>query len=271
MSRPDVENCADKIRLDGVRKEFQMGQDRKGRLIALQNVDIAIKKGEFVCIVGPTGCGKTTILNIIAGLVKPDRGRVLVNGREVDGPAPDRVMMFQEAALFPWLTVIENVEFGLEMQGVGRAERRKRAEKHLGLVRLSHFRDSFVHELSGGMKQRVALARALAMDPDILLMDEPFAALDAQTRDRFHLELQQIWMKTKKTILFVTHNVSEAVCLGDRVLVLSYRPGRIKKEFKVDRPRPREYRTTPELAGITAMVLDELREEVDKAIKEEMG
>jgi len=257
-----------KIRLDGVCKGFPMG-NRK--LAALENIDMMVAPGEFVCVVGPSGCGKTTLLNIVAGLTEPDRGSVLLDGKPAVGPAPDRVVMFQEAALFPWLTVMENVEFGLRMKNLGKEERRRIATRYLDMVRLSHFGDSFVHELSGGMKQRTALARALAMDPDILLMDEPFAALDAQTRDRFHLELQQIWMKTKKTIIFVTHNVSEAVCLGDRVLVLSYRPGRIKKEFVVGHPRPREYRATPELAGITARVLDQLREEVEKAEREEFG
>jgi NitT/TauT family transport system ATP-binding protein len=193
---------------------------------------------------------------------------VLVDGKEVDGPGSDRVVMFQESALFPWLNVLQNIEFGLKMKGFGMKERGRLALRYLDLVSLGHFRDSYVHELSGGMKQRVALARALAMEPEILLMDEPFAALDAQSRDQFHRELQQIWMKTKKTIVFVTHNVSEAVCLGDRVIVLTYRPGRVKKEFKVSYPRPREYRGAPRLAAITAKVLGELKDEFTKSTRE---
>jgi len=255
------------ITMEGVWKDFRMGD---GRLSALEDINLEIKDGEFVCIVGPSGCGKTTLLNLIAGLVKPSKGRVLLDGKGIEGPKPDRVMMFQEAALFPWLTVSQNVEFGLKMKGMSGKERRAIALGYLKLVRLSRFKDSNVHELSGGMKQRVALARALAMDPEVLLMDEPFAALDAQTRDRFHLELQQIWAKTRKTIVFVTHNVSEAVALGDRVLMLTYRPGRIKKEFKVDYPRPRQFRRSPELAGITAKVLDELEVEMNRAMKEEL-
>ncbi len=254
-----------KISIEGVSKEFLM---RDGLLSALDGIDIEIADGEFVCIVGPSGCGKSTLLNIIAGLTKPDRGRVLVDGSEVTGPGPDRVIMFQESALFPWLSVAQNVEFGLKMRGMPDKERGRVAADYLRLVSMDHFGGSFVHELSGGMKQRVALARALAMEPDILLMDEPFAALDAQSRDQFHLELQRIWMKTKQTIVFVTHNVSEAVALGDRVIVLTYRPGRVKKEFRVAYPRPREFRGEPELARLTSKVLDTLKAEFTRSTKE---
>ncbi|HSB46810.1 MAG TPA: ABC transporter ATP-binding protein [Candidatus Bilamarchaeum sp.] len=257
-----------KIRLEGVCKEFAM---RNGTLTALEGIDLEVHEGEFLCIVGPSGCGKSTLLNIIAGLVKPDRGRVLVGGKEVAGPGPDRVVMFQESALFPWLSVIQNVEFGLRMKGgFSKEETRERAKKHLKMVRLSKFGDSFVHELSGGMKQRVALARALAMEPEILLMDEPFAALDAQTRDRFHTELQDIWSSTGKTVVFVTHNVSEAVCLGDRVAVMTYRPGRIKKEFGVGLPRPRKSRGSAPLAKTASRILEQLDREVDRALMEEL-
>jgi NitT/TauT family transport system ATP-binding protein len=254
-----------KIRIEGVEKEFGM---RDGKLSALGPIDLEVREGEFVCIVGPSGCGKSTLLNIIAGLVAPDRGKVIVDGKAVEGPGPERVMMFQESALFPWLSVRQNVEFGLRMSGVPEGQRAEVVEKYLKMVRLSHFEDSFVHELSGGMKQRVALARALAMGSSILLMDEPFAALDAQTRDRLHKELQELWAKTGKTIIFVTHNVSEAACLGDRVVVLTYRPGRIKKEFKVSLARPRKSRGSAELAKITSRALVELDEEVDKAAME---
>jgi NitT/TauT family transport system ATP-binding protein len=253
-----------RIRIHGISKRFAM---RGGLISALEDISLEINDGEFICIVGPSGCGKTTLLNIIVGLENPDQGHIHMDGHEIKGPGPGRVIMFQESALFPWLTVVQNIEFGLKMNGVPDMERNEIALKQLGLVGLSGFKDAYVHELSGGMKQRVALARALAMDPEVLLMDEPFASLDAQTRDRLHLELQQIWMKTKKTIVFVTHNVSEAGCLGDRVVVLTYRPGRIKKQFKVDRPRPRHYRTEPELATITSKVLEELQGEVDKADK----
>lgn len=245
--------------------------NQKTNVLALENINLDVKKGEFICIVGPSGCGKSTLLNMIAGLISPTKGKILVNNSEITSPDPNRILMFQESALFPWLTVIENVEFGLKMRNIDEKKRRSVALEHLKLVHLSKFKDSYVHELSGGMKQRVALARALATDPDILLMDEPFAALDAQTRDNFHIELQQIWSKTKKTIIFVTHNVSEAVCLGDRVIVMTYRPGRIKSEFKVHYPRPRRYRDNPELAKISSDILDSLKDEIDKATKVELG
>ncbi|MFH0884648.1 MAG: ABC transporter ATP-binding protein [Candidatus Micrarchaeota archaeon] len=254
-----------KISIQGVSKEFLM---KDGKLSALEGIDIDVAEGEFLCIVGPSGCGKSTLLNIIAGLETPERGRVLVSGKEVRGPGPDRVVMFQESALFPWLSAVQNIEFGLKMKGVGEKERRRVARHYLGLVNLERFENSFVHELSGGMKQRVALARALAMEPEVLLMDEPFAALDAQSRDQFHIELQQIWMKTGQTIVFVTHNVSEAVCLGDRVILLTYRPGRVKKEFHVDYSRPRESRGVPKLAAIASRILGELKVEFERYMKE---
>jgi len=253
------------IEIQDVWKEFVM---KDGKLSALEGINISVQKGEFLCIVGPSGCGKSTLLSIIAGLTTPEKGSVRVGGREVREPGPDRVVMFQESALFPWLTAIQNIEFGLKMKGVGEKERRKTALKYLNLVNLERFENSYVHELSGGMKQRVALARALAMEPQVLLMDEPFAALDAQSRDQFHIELQQIWMKTGQTIIFVTHNVSEAVCLGDRVVLFTYRPGRVKKEFQVVYPRPRESRGVPKLAAITSRILGELRVEFERYMAE---
>ena len=256
---------ATKILVQDVWKEFPM---KDGKISALEAITLDVKDGEFLCIVGPSGCGKSTLLSIIAGLVRPGRGAVLINGKEVQGPGPDRVVMFQESALFPWLTAIENIEFGLKMKGVDGKEREKLAHRYLKLVNLERFRNSYVHELSGGMKQRVALARALAMEPEVLLMDEPFAALDAQSRDQFHIELQQIWMKTGQTIIFVTHNVSEAVSLGDRVVVLTYRPGRIKREFHVEYPRPRESRGVAGLAAITSDILAELRVEFERYMTE---
>ncbi len=226
-----------KVELRHVGKTFY---GKNGTVAALENVDIQVRAGEFVCLLGPSGCGKSTLLNLVAGLDEPTGGEVFTDGKRVSGPGIDRVMIFQNAALFPWLNVLDNVEFGLRMAGMAAAERRARAEEFLALVHLAEFRRAFIHELSGGMQQRVALARALALDPDVLLMDEPFGALDAQTRDMLHDELQNIWAGTAKTVLFVTHNVREAIVLGDRVLVLSPRPGRVRQEFVIDLPRPRQ-------------------------------
>ena len=212
---------------------------RDGITVALEKFDLSIPAGEFLCIVGPSGCGKSTLLNLLAGLDRPTAGEVRAGGERVTGPDPSRVMIFQEAALFPWLDVQANVEFGLRMRGVPAAVRRETALRLLGLVHLEQSAHAWVHELSGGMKQRVALARALAPDPAILLMDEPFGALDAITRTLLHTQLQEIWAQTHKTVVFVTHNVREAAVLGDRVLVLSARPGRVTAEHRVDLPRPR--------------------------------
>ena len=208
---------------------------------ALDDVTLRIAEGEFVCLVGPSGCGKSTLLNIIAGLERPDRGLVQANGKTIVGPGPHRLVMFQEAALFPWLTVLGNVLFGLKLSnGLSAAERREKAEYFIELVGLKKFMHSNVHELSGGMKQRVALARALAPNPSVLLMDEPFGALDALTREQLYGDIQRIWSQHRKTIVFVTHNVREAVCLGDRVILFSPNPGRIREEFAIPLPRPRD-------------------------------
>ena len=225
-----------KLEIRGVTKTF-LG--KSGALTALESIDLDVRVGEFVCLLGPSGCGKSTLLNIVAGLDKPTAGDVRMDGKIVAGAGTDRVMIFQNAALFPWLNVFDNVKFGLNMIGVSKPERQVIARKFLRLVHLGDFEEAYVHELSGGMKQRVAIARALALDPDVLLMDEPFGALDAQTRDILHDELQAIWSDTRKTVLFVTHNVREAVVLGDRVVVFSARPGKVKKEFVVELPRPR--------------------------------
>jgi NitT/TauT family transport system ATP-binding protein len=255
-----------KLELRSVNKTFQ---SRRGKTPALQNITLDVAPGEFVCLLGPSGCGKTTLLNIIAGLEKPDSGEVLMDQQPVNGPGRDRVVIFQEAALFPWLNVQDNVAFGLAAAGVPRSERLNKASRYLQLVRLSGFKKAFVHELSGGMKQRVALARALALEPQVLLMDEPFAALDAQTRDSLHDELQYIWAQTGKTILFVTHNVREALVLGDRVLLMSARPGRIKREFRCELPRPRHIEDHA-LVDATLEVLADLRQEVMAATQEEV-
>jgi NitT/TauT family transport system ATP-binding protein len=227
-----------KLVLEHVSKWFRT---RTLTVHALDDVTLRIAEGEFVCLVGPSGCGKSTLLNIIAGLERPDRGLVQANGETIVGPGPHRLVMFQEASLFPWLTVLGNVLFGLKLSnGLSAAERREKAEYFLELVGLKRFMHSNVHELSGGMKQRVALARALAPNPSVLLMDEPFGALDALTREQLYGDIQRIWSQHRKTIVFVTHNVREAVCLGDRVILFSPNPGRIREEFAIPLPRPRD-------------------------------
>lgn len=238
------------------------------RLLALDHINLQVRAGEFVCIVGPSGCGKSTLLHLIAGLQAQTSGEVLVDGHPVQGPGTDRILIFQEHGLFPWLTVAENVEFGMKMKGVPKAERREKTRYYLRLVHLAKFEKSYTHQLSGGMRQRVAIARALATEPDVLLMDEPFAALDAQTRDLLHDELERIWSDTGCTIIFVTHNVREAVRLGDRVVLLTFRPGRVKNEFPVDLPRPRSLED-PEVTLAARDVLDELREEINRSLEVE--
>ncbi len=208
-------------------------------VLALDGVNLDVQEGDFVCIVGPSGCGKSTFLNILAGLEKPDGGEILLNGKPIYLPGPDRTMIFQEGALFPWLKVIDNVEFGLKIAGIPKDERRQISQRYLDMMQLTKFADSYIYQLSTGMKQRVAIARALALDPEILLMDEPFAALDSQTRDLLLVELQLIWERTKKTILFVTHNIEESVVLGNRVEIFKHRPSKIKKEIIIDYRRPR--------------------------------
>jgi NitT/TauT family transport system ATP-binding protein len=255
-----------KLELRSVSKTFL---SRRGDTRALNDITLNVTPGEFVCLLGPSGCGKSTLLYLVAGLETPDAGQVMMDGQPVTGPGRDRVIIFQEAALFPWLNVQDNVAFGLAAAGVSPAECMDKAMQYLRLVRLGSFKKAFVHELSGGMKQRVALARALALEPQVLLMDEPFAALDAQTRDSLHDELQDIWAQTGKTILFVTHNVREALVLGDRVLLMSARPGRIKREFKCKLPRPRHIEDHA-LVDATREVLADLREEVLAAQQEEV-
>jgi NitT/TauT family transport system ATP-binding protein len=235
---PPAQSQAAKLVLEHVSKWFQTSSLH---VHALDDVTLRIAEGEFVCLVGPSGCGKSTLLNIIAGLEHPDRGIVQADGKAVGEPGPHRLMMFQEAALFPWLTVLGNVLFGLKLiNNLSAAERREKAEYFLELVGLKRFMHSNIHELSGGMKQRVALARALAPNPSVLLMDEPFGALDALTREQLYGDIQGIWSQHRKTIVFVTHNVREAVCLGDRVILFSPHPGRIREEFSIPLPRPRD-------------------------------
>jgi len=264
--RPEVANVVPKVSLDGISLTYKT--NAKGRLVALDNISLQVKPGEFVCVVGPSGCGKSTLLHLIAGLHQQSSGQVFVDGKPVSGPGTDRILIFQELGLFPWLTVGQNVEFGMKMKNISRAEREEKVQYYLRLVHLSKFRDSYTHQLSGGMRQRVALARALATEPDVLLMDEPFAALDAQTRDLLHDELERIWSETGRTIIFVTHNVREAVRLGDRVVLMTFRPGRVKQEFPIALPRPRHIEET-DVARTAREILDCLREEINKSLEVE--
>lgn len=252
-----LETVAPAVALE-VRSVSRRFETRRHDTLALSDINLKVRPGEFLCLLGPSGCGKSTLLNIIAGFDKPSAGEMLVGGRPVTGPGRDRIVVFQEAALFPWLNVRSNVEFGLKLAGVSRDERRERATQYLKLVGLDRFEKAYVHELSGGMKQRVQLARSLAVDPEILLMDEPFAALDAQTRDVLQEELQDIWQRTGKTVIFVTHNVREAVLLADRVIVMSPSPGRIKREISIalDHPRSPDSHAVVDLA---ADIREELR------------
>ena len=240
------------------------------RLLALDSINLQVKAGEFLCIVGPSGCGKSTLLHLIAGLHQPSQGHVLVDDKLVDAPGTDRILIFQELGLFPWLTVGQNVEFGMKMTHVPKSEREEKIRYYLRLVHLSQFRNSYIHQLSGGMRQRVALARALATEPDVLFMDEPFAALDAQTRDLLHDELERIWAETGRTIIFVTHNVREAVRLGDRVALFTFRPGRIKREYDINLPRPRHLEDVT-VAKSAREILDDLREEINRSLEAEYG
>lgn len=251
---------APRLSLRDVSKHFLSG--KTGQVEALSNISLDVKKGEFLSIVGPSGCGKSSLLNIIAGFEKPDQGEVLMDGQPVRGPGPGRVVIFQEQALFQWLTVEQNVSFGLDMLNVPRNEQAQRVDKYLSLVHLLDFRKSHVYELSGGMKQRLALARALAMEPGLLLMDEPFSSLDSHTRERLQTEIQEIWEETHKTIVFVTHGLKEAVALGNRVILMTTRPGRIQREIEVKMPRPRFVDDKPVL-GLARQLKSEIGNWVD--------
>jgi NitT/TauT family transport system ATP-binding protein len=231
---------------------------------ALQSFDLDVYEGEFVSIVGPSGCGKSTFLNVLLGLLRPESGDVRLRDRRITGPGTDRAMVFQEFGLLPWRTVQHNIELGLELKGVPVETRRDIASHFIQLVGLAGFEGHYPHELSGGMKQRVGLARALATDPDVLLMDEPFAALDAQTRDLMQVELLRIWQQARKTVLFVTHQIDEAIYLSDRVIVMTRRPGRTKRIFTIDLPRPRDYemRVTPEFNDLKLEIWHALKDEI---------
>ncbi|MGI9010086.1 MAG: ABC transporter ATP-binding protein [Nitrososphaeraceae archaeon] len=257
-----------KLEIKDVTKSFYRNEGKQSTLInAIENINLAVNDGEFICLVGPSGCGKSTLLNILAGLDNPTKGQVVLNGRPIIGTGPDRIMVFQENALFPWMKVIDNVEFGLKIAKVEKIKRREIAMQYLDMMQLKKFAESYVYQLSGGMKQRVSIARALVLDPEVLLMDEPFAALDSQTRDLLLVELQLIWAKTNKTIIFVTHNIIESVCLGDRVVVFTNRPGKIKKNIKIDYRRPR-LTEDDNLKDFQRQILYELKSEMVHSRKE---
>ncbi len=242
------------VKVEDATKTFS---SRKGDVTALEHVNLEVHDGQLVCLLGPSGCGKTTLLRMIGGLDVPTSGTVSIDGKIVDGPSPKMTMVFQEYSLYPWRTVAENVGFGLEMIGVPKEERIAEVNKRLALVGLTGFGDNYPYELSGGMRQRAAVARALATDPAVMLMDEPFGALDAQTRNKMQRELLQIWEETKKTILFVTHSVDEAVYLSDKIVILTPRPGRIYEIYPNPLPRPRD-RTSIEFAKLRKDVLAEI-------------
>jgi len=257
-----------KLSARGVTKRFRGARGRG--TTAVVDVNLEVGKGEFLCLIGPSGCGKTTLLNLFAGLEKPDQGELLLDGRPITGPGPDRAVLFQEPALFPWMSVRRNVEFALKMIGVPKDERGDRSQHWLRKVHLGRFADVQPHELSGGMRQRAALARALACQPEVLLADEPFAALDAQTREILQEELQRVWSETKHTFVFVTHNVREAVFLADRVVLMSAPPGTFMAEHRITAPRPRQFEDVL-LNKVVVDIHDHLHKEVEKVVAREIA
>ena len=249
-----------KVRIDNVKRIFNT---RNGEMVALNGVSLDIMENEFICVVGPSGCGKSTLLNIIAGLLEPSSGKVYCDGKEVVGTGTERGVVFQQYALFPWMTVKKNVMFALEMRGIKGAEAEKEAMKYLEMVDLAKFADHYPKELSGGMKQRVAIARAYAADPEVLLMDEPFGALDAQTRTQLQSELLDTWQKKKKTCFFITHDVDEAIILGQKCIIMSARPGRIKEivDINIPYPRTQETKMTPEFMELKNQIWSQVYQE----------
>jgi NitT/TauT family transport system ATP-binding protein len=266
------------IQIQNVSKSFTLstGSGRRGpaeTFTALEQINLDVRAGEFVAIVGPSGCGKSTLLDLLGGLTLPSNGRILIDGTPINGPALDRGLVFQQYALFPWRTAIRNVEFGLEAKNVAKSERVERARHFLAMVGLAGFEDRYPHELSGGMKQRVAIARSLAYDPGVLLMDEPFAALDAQTRETLQMELLRIWEESRKTIVFITHCIDEAIYLGQRVAVMTSRPGRIKQIIDVPfaaRTQQDDLRATSEFARLRHEIWTLLRDETQRAESQEL-
>jgi NitT/TauT family transport system ATP-binding protein len=257
-----------RLSLRGVTKRYRAARGEP--IAAIREVSFDVAPGEFVCLVGPSGCGKTTILNLLAGLDAPTQGDVLVDGASVTAPGPDRAVLFQDSALFPWMTVAGNVEFALRLAGVPRGEIPDRARSWLATVHLSRVADAQPHELSGGMRQRAALARAMACHPRVLLADEPFGSLDAQTRGILQAELQRVWSESGTTFLFVTHNVREAAFLADRVLLMSAPPGMLIEEYRIVAPRPRQLED-PLLSKVVVDINDQLSREVEKVVALETG
>jgi len=262
---PHAEDIPSKVTLRGVRKSYARSTGE--RVDATVDVNLEIAAGEFVCIVGPSGCGKSTLLNLIAGLDLPDAGEVLVDGRSIRSPGPERAMLFQEPALFPWMNILDNVQYPLRLKGLPATERRGLAERWLAKVGLADFQAAQPHELSPGMRQRAALARGLACQPAVLLADEPFGTLDAQSRELLQEELQRVWSETQNTVVFVTHNVREAVFLADRVLLMTARPGTFVAEHRVSTPRPRSWGNAL-LASVVADIHDHLLKEVREAVQD---
>ncbi|MCM3762651.1 ABC transporter ATP-binding protein [Alkalihalobacillus oceani] len=256
------------IQIQQVGKTFENKQENTSYTV-FEDIELHVKSGEFVSLLGPSGCGKSTLLNIVAGLESASTGTVLVGNREVKEPGADRGVVFQEAALMPWMSVLDNVIFAIKKQ-YSIQEAKARALEYLKLVHLSKFVDAYPHELSGGMKQRVSIARALAMDPEVLLMDEPFGALDEQTRSMLHKEVQYIWEQTGKTILFVTHNIRESILLSDRIVLMGVRPGGIVNIYDVPMARPRKS-SDPAFAALEEQISQQLAGEIEKVMKEEMG
>ena len=255
-----------KVEIVGISKTFKRGKFGE-EVKALENVNMSIREGEFACVLGPSGCGKSTLLYIVAGFIKPDEGKILIDGKEVRGPGLDRGIVFQEYSLFPWLTVEGNIEFGLHAMGIKREERRNIVKKYINFVGLRGFEKAYSSTLSGGMKQRVALARALSYNPGILLMDEPFGALDAQTRARLQKEVDRIWRETGKTIIFVTHNIREAVYLGERIYIFTRRPGKVRDIIHIHLPRPRKL-TSRYFIRLEEKLLDIFAKEIEYEVPE---
>jgi NitT/TauT family transport system ATP-binding protein len=265
---PEAAPLAPKLSVGGVSKSYV--STRGERIRALDDISFDVAPGEFVCLIGPSGCGKSTLLNLVAGLERPDGGEIRINDRPVTHPGPDRAVLFQEPSLFPWMTVLGNIEFALQLVGVPKEERAERATTWLRKVHLTRFAQAQPHELSGGMRQRAALARALAVRPEVLLGDEPFGALDAQSREILQQELQQVWSEAGNTFVFVTHNVREAVFLADRVIVMSARPGTLLAEYRITAPRPRTFEDVL-LTKVVVDVHDNLAKEVERAALDTEG
>ena len=245
------------LSIKSVNKQFNT---QAGEIVALKDISLDIKDGEFVCLLGPSGCGKSTLLNAVAGFSLPTTGSIALDGKTIKAPGPDRGMVFQEYALFPWMSIAENIAFGLEIKGMEKAERATIVNRLLETLNLVEFKDRYPKDLSGGMRQRVAIARVLALDSPVLLMDEPFGALDALTRRSLQDELLKIWAQLKKTVIFVTHSIEESIYLADRIVVLTYRPGTIKRDILVDIPRPRD---------ANSAAFTELKRELSVAVMEE--